>query len=75
MGLNATNLDQRVWTGARNYNFKTFSSSKQEEEAFGAVIDDGKDITATGGPPSYMMFSMVWIDEEETKALVASIHC
>ena len=90
VGLNATDLDQRVWTGgsygethqkfyevtgARNDNFKTFSSSKPEEEAFGAVSDDGKVITATGGSPSYMMFSMVWIDEEETKALVTSIHC
>ena len=88
VGLNATDLDQRVWTGgsygethqkfyevtgARNYNFKTFSSSKPEEEAFGAVSDDGKVITVTGGPPSHMMFSMAWIDEEEAKALKASI--
>ena len=88
VGLNATDLDQRIWTagsygqthqkfyestGARNYNFKTYSSSKPEEEAFGFVSDDGKLITATGGPPTFMMFSMVWIDQEETKALIASI--
>ena len=88
VGLNATDLDQRVWTsgmfgethqqfyestGATNYNFKTFSSSKPEEEAFGYVSDDGKVITATGGPPANMMFSMKWINDDEAKALIATI--
>ena len=69
VGLNATDLDKRIWTGgsygeshqkfyqltgAKDYNFKTYSSSKPEEEALGAVSDDGKVITATGGPPSYI---------------------
>merc|ERR1739838_241649 len=78
-----TGLNKRIWksgtydktdpkifdaTGKRNYEVRMYCPAKPEDEVFGVVSDDGKIITAKGGQFG-VIFTMIWLDEEETKAL------